>query len=93
MTNKTVEEELRDVRSELRRLQRQLSRLALLVRAQKGTLMSLDEVSLYTGYAKSYLYKLVGSGELPCYRPTKRRVFVERDDVDRWIRGAEFKAP
>lgn len=81
-----MEEELRDIRSELRRLQRQVGRLTLLARAQTATLMSLDEVAAYTGYAKSYLYKLTNSGELRCYRPTKRRVFVERGDVEAWIR-------
>lgn len=84
---------LRDIRSELLRLQRQLSRLTLLTRAQVCPMMSLEEAALYTGYAKSYLYKLTGDGELPCYRPTRRKVFVERKALDDWIRRNDKKTP
>lgn len=79
--------QLREMRSELRGLRRQLSQLTLLMRARMGELLSLDEAALLTGYAKSYLYRLAANGELPCYRPTKRRVFVDRKELEKWIRG------
>lgn len=84
MTN--TDTQLREIRSELRRLQKQVSQLTLLAKAQTCTLMSLDEAAVFTGYAKTYLYKLTGSGEIPCYRPTKRRVFIERAELERWMR-------
>lgn len=84
MTN--TDTQLREIRSELRRLQKQVSQLTLLAKAQTSTLMSLDEAAVFTGYAKTYLYKLTGSGEIPCYRPTKRRVFIERAELERWMR-------
>lgn len=83
-----IDVQLRDIRSELRQLQRQVSRLAMVMRMQSNTLLSLDEASLLTGYAKSYLYKLTSNGEIPCYRPTKRRVFIEREELERWIRNS-----
>lgn len=78
--------QLREIRSELRHLQRQLTQLLLFTRANMGDMLSLEEAALYTGYAKSYLYKLASSGKLPCYRPTKRRVFVDRAELDKWIK-------
>jgi len=83
--------QLRDIRSELRRLQRQVTQLTQLTRTHLGDLMSLDEAALYTGYAKSYLYRLTGRGEIPCYRPTKRRVFVDRQELEKWVRGEKVK--
>ena len=80
------EDELMEIRRELRGLSRQIGRLTMLMRTQINTLLTLDEAALYTGYAKAYLYKLTASGEIPCYRPTKRRVFVDKEELDRWIR-------
>lgn len=86
-----TDRQLREIRSELRKLQRQLAQLTNVCRMQSGTMMSLDEAAIYTGYSKRQLYKLTSDGNLPCYRPTKRRVFVERDIVDEWIRGGLSK--
>lgn len=89
MTDDNIDTQLRDIRSELRRLQRQVSQLTMLTKTHANTLMSLDEAAVYTGYAKSYLYRLTSSGVLPCYRPTKRRVFVDRYELEKWIRGVK----
>jgi len=83
-----IEDQLRDMRRDLHQLQRQVERIMLMQRAQTSTLMSVDEAAAFTGYAKAYLYKLTGRGEIPCYRPTKRRVFIEREEIERWIRRA-----
>lgn len=84
-----IDGQLREIRSELRRLQRKVAQLTMVVHTQTNTLLSMDEASLLTGYAKSYLYKLTETGEIPCYRPTKRRVFVEREELERWIRKSK----
>jgi excisionase family DNA binding protein len=81
------EDQLKDIKHEIMKMQRQISRLTQLTRANVSTLLSLDEASLYTGYAKGYLYKLTAQGDIPCYRPTKRRVFIDREELERWIRS------
>lgn len=81
------EDQLKDIKHEIMKMQRQISRLTQLTRANVSTLLSLDEASLYTGYAKGYLYKLTAQGDIPCYRPTKRRVFIAREELERWIRS------
>lgn len=81
------EDQLKDIKHEIMKMQRQISRLTQLTRANVSTLLSLDEASLYTGYAKGYLYKLTAQGDIPCYRPTKRRVFLDREELERWIRS------
>ena len=80
------EDQLKDIKHEIMKMQQQISRLTQLTRANVSTLLSLDEASLYTGYAKGYLYKLTAQGDIPCYRPTKRRVFIDREELERWIR-------
>lgn len=81
------EDQLKDIKHEIMKMQRQISRLTQLTRANVSTLLSLDEASLYTGYAKGYLYKLTAQGDIPCYRPTKRRVLIDREELERWIRS------
>lgn len=85
----SVETELREVRSEVRGLSRQVARLTMMLKTNKGTLLTLDEAALYTGYAKGYLYKLTANGSIPCYRPTNRRVFIDREELERWIRKSD----
>lgn len=82
-----MHDEAREIRRLLNGLSRQVGRLTQLERIRCGGLLSLDEASVYTGYSKGYLYRLVERGILPCHRPTQRRVFVEKEALDDWIRG------
>lgn len=82
--------QLRDIRSELRHLQRQVAQLVGVFRMQANPLMSLDEAAVYTGYSKRQLYRLTSDGTIPCHRPTRRRVFVERAALDDWMRKGAF---
>lgn len=88
-----AEAELREMRSEVRGLARQVARLTMMLKANMGTLLTLGEAALYTGYAKGYLYKLTANGSLPCYRPTSRRVFIDREELERWIRQSKEGKP
>ncbi len=61
-------------------------------------IMTIEELSEYTGYKKSYLYKKTMSGLIPgSSKPGNGRLFFDREKIDRWLLGdaeilAELKA-
>lgn len=44
--------------------------------------MTIEETEAYTGYSKSYLYKLTSGGKIPHYKPMGGRVFFKREELD-----------
>lgn len=53
-----------------------------------GKPLSVDEAVAFTGYRKSYLYKLMHLGKIPYYRPSAgRAVFLEEDLRAFMLRG------
>ena len=52
--------------------------------AQKDVL-SLAEVSVYTGISKSYLYKLTCRNEIPYYKPNGKMIYFSKSEIDRWL--------
>ena len=59
---------------EIRELAKKLNNIEELLLAQKNVL-KLDEVTLLTGFSKSYLYKLTSTGGIPCYKPQGKYIF------------------
>lgn len=49
--------------------------------------LTLEEAALYIGISKSSMYKLTHGKEIPYTRPTGRKVFFDRNDLDTWLRS------
>jgi excisionase family DNA binding protein len=47
-------------------------------------LMSIDQAAVYLRRTKGAIQHLVSCGKLPTVRPD-RRVFLDRNDLDKWI--------
>ena len=47
--------------------------------------LTLDEACEYTGYAKSYFYKLTSTGVLPFSKPNGKKIFFDKDQLDAWL--------
>lgn len=52
---------------------------------QTKRILTADEASEYTGYAKTYLLKLTTSGRIPASNPNGRKVFIEREKLEAWM--------
>lgn len=46
-----------------------------------GELLDYNKVHELTGYAVSYLRKLVMWGKIPCYKPFGRKVFFRKSEI------------
>ena len=48
-------------------------------------ILTIDEVCQYTGYAKSYIYKLTAAGIIPSSKPNGKKIFFDKDKLNEWI--------
>lgn len=48
-------------------------------------ILTIDEVSLYTGYEKSYIYKLTSMNKIPYYKPGGKNIFFKLDEINKWL--------
>jgi excisionase family DNA binding protein len=62
----------------------QLELIVSLLLSQKSVL-NFDEVALYTGLSKSYLYKLSSQGGIPCYKPHGKHIYFNKLEIDNWL--------
>lgn len=61
-----------------------LKRLETMVTIQK-TVLNLNEVATYTGLSKSYLYHLTSTGGIPCYKPSGKIIYFNKDEIEKWM--------
>ena len=47
--------------------------------------LNYDDLAEYTGYSRGTLMNLVGQGEIPCYKPTRRKVFFKKSEIEEWL--------
>jgi excisionase family DNA binding protein len=47
--------------------------------------LTVDECVIYTGLAKSYIYKLTHAGIIPHSKPNGRRIIFNRLELDDWL--------
>ena len=66
------------------RIDQRLSRIEDLLLSQK-TVLSFEEAAVYTGLSKSHLYKLTSTAGIPCYKPTGKRIYFNKSELDEWL--------
>lgn len=47
--------------------------------------LSFDEAVIYTGFKKSYLYKLTSTKAIPHYKPTGKSCYFRRRELEEWL--------
>ena len=69
------------------KLQTQLEELIKLKSMLLSTkdVFNLEELSIYTGFSKSYIYKLTSKGKIPYFKPNGKTVFFERKEIESWL--------
>jgi excisionase family DNA binding protein len=60
-------------------------KIETLLLSQKPVL-TFEELAEYTGFSKSFLYKLSMESRIPgAYKPTGKQWFFERKAIDQWL--------
>ena len=48
-------------------------------------ILTLNELVIYTGYKKSYIYQLTHNNKIPYSRPSGGMIFFDKDQIDSWL--------
>ncbi len=48
-------------------------------------ILNVEELSEYSGFTKSYIYKLVHYSKIPYSKPNGKVLFFERKKIDQWL--------
>ena len=65
-------------------IETRLSKIENMLIGTKNVL-TFEEVALFTGLSKSYLYKLTSSGKIPHFKPHGKLVYFERESITSWL--------
>ena len=65
-------------------LQKELDQIKTLLLSKKNVL-NIKELADYTGYSKSYIYKLTSRQAIPYFKPSGKAVFFDRMEIDVWL--------
>lgn len=57
--------------------------LKLLISSKE--LLDIEELSEYVGFSKDYIYKLTSRKAIPYYRPSGKKIFFKKSEIDAWI--------
>ncbi len=69
---------------ELLKIENRLSNIENLLIGTKEVL-TFDEVAIYTGLSKSYLYKLTSTMQIAHFKPKGKLIFFNKTDVDSFL--------
>ena len=70
--------------TKFKQIEATLEMIKSIIMVNKKTL-TIDETCNYTGYTKSYMYKLTSGKQIPHLKRGKK-VFFDKDEIDAWIR-------
>ncbi len=60
------------------------STLAEVFTATKDTL-DFNETASYINHSRSHLYKLTSQGLIPHYKPSGKKIYFKRSELDKWV--------
>ena len=50
-------------------------------------ILNFKEVKKLLKVSSSFLYKKTAKGKIPCYRPTKGKLFFKKNEVLEWLKN------
>lgn len=62
-----------------------LNRLEKLIVGSTKEILTVEDLINYTGYKRSYIYKLVHNNTLPFSKPNGKTLFFEKSEIDTWL--------
>lgn len=72
-------------RTEARTIMERLDRIERNTLLASKKMLTIEEASLYTGFTKRFIYKMTHDKMIPFYKPNNKNVFLDKDDLDRWM--------
>ncbi|WP_242919664.1 helix-turn-helix domain-containing protein [Pontibacter liquoris] len=62
-----------------------LEALITKINLSQKKVFTLQEAAAYSGLSESFLYKLTSNGLIPHYKPEKKRIYFDREELEAWL--------
>ena len=54
-------------------------------------ILTVEDLMDYTGFSQKQIYKLTSTRRIPHYKPSGRKLFFKKDEIDEWITLGKVK--
>ena len=54
-------------------------------------ILTVEGLMDYTGFSRKQIYKLTSTRRIPHYKPSGRKLFFKKDEIDEWITLGKVK--
>ena len=54
-------------------------------------ILTVEGLMDYTGFSQKQIYKLTSTRAIPHYKPSGRKLFFKKDEIDEWITLGKVK--
>jgi excisionase family DNA binding protein len=71
----------------LERIERNTETAAKNAALAAKTILTFDDAVIFTGLAKSTLYRLTCTGKIPHYKPRGQRIYFDRAELEAWLKS------
>jgi len=82
---------LKDIFTKLDRIESLISGNKTIAKTDYKRNLSFDEALAYTGFSRSYLYKLTSSRQIPYSKPNGKLVRFDMIELDEWLKKNRVK--
>jgi prophage regulatory protein len=62
-----------------------LNKLEILLTDSTKKILNIEDLINYTGYKRTYVYKLVHNNIIPYSKPNGKALFFERSEIESWL--------
>ena len=70
---------------EQQNLEREIKEVKQLLTLQADVPLGIDEACKFTGFKKSYLYKLTHKKQIPHFKPNNKKIIFSKNELREWL--------
>jgi len=75
-----------ELRATTEELLERMKRLEDYLRMEVKTVLTTEEVCLYTGLSKKTIHNLTHYKRIPYYKPTGKLIYFDKAEIEQWMR-------
>ena len=72
---------------EFNQINERLSKIERLVLLSSKDVLTIEEVSIMTGFTVSNIYRMTSNKTIPYYKPLGGKIFFDKAEIENWLRS------
>lgn len=76
---------MEELKTMLSQVLNRLDRIEEQIRLDNADTYTTEDLAKVLGISKAEIYKMTAKNEIPCHRPTGRRLLFKRKEINKWV--------